>query len=258
MATFPPEWWRGRPLIIAHRGASRLAPENTLAAFRRAVEIGADGIEIDVQLSTDSVPVVIHDATVDRTTNGSGWVRDLTLAQLQELDAGSHAGAAFAGERIPTLEEVLTEVGDKLLIDIELKYPTLETASLEAQVIEVIRRLGMQQRVWLSSFKPYALHTTRRLAPEMPCGLIYGPLSPGSWLLAPITPHEARHPHASLVGERMMRRARQRGQRVITWTVDEPAQARQLATRGVDAIITNTPEALIGNLELRIANSAVE
>ena len=245
MATFPCNWWRERPLIFAHRGASRVAPENTLAAFRQAVEIGADGIELDVQLSADGVPVVIHDTTVDRTTDGSGWVRDLTLAQLQELDAGGHAGAAFAGERIPTLEEVLAEVGDRLLIDIELKYPTLETVSLEGQIIEVIRRLGMQQRVWLSSFKPYALHTARRWAPAMPCGLIYGPLSPGSWLLGPITPHEALHPHASLVSERMMQRARKRGLRVITWTVDDPAQARQLATRGVDAIITNTPGALL-------------
>ncbi len=245
MATFPSEWWRGHPLIFAHRGASQVAPENTLAAFRQAVEIGVDGIELDVQLSADGVPVVIHDATVDRTTDGSGWVRDLARAQLQELDAGGHAGAAFADERIPTLEEVLAEVGDKLLIDIELKYPTLETVSLEAQVIEVIQRLGMQRRGWLSSFKPYALHTARRLAPEMPCGLIYGPLSPGSWLLGPITPHEALHPHASLVSKRMMQRARRRGQRVITWTVDDPAQARQLAAWGVDAIITNTPAALL-------------
>ena len=245
MATFPPEWWRGRPLIFAHRGASRVAPENTLAAFRQAVEIGADGIELDVQLSADGVPVVIHDATVDRTTDGSGWVRDLTRAQLQELNAGGHAGAAFADERIPTLEEVLAEVGYKLLIDIELKYPTLETASLEAQVIEVIRRLGMQQRGWLSSFKPYALHTARQWGPEIPCGLLYGPLSLTSWLLAPITPHNALHPYAGLVGERMMQRARKRGQRVITWTVDDPAQARQLAGWGVDAIITNTPAALL-------------
>ena len=245
MATFPCNWWRERPLIFAHRGASRVAPENTLAAFRQAVEIGADGIELDVQLSADGVPVVIHDTTVDRTTDGSGWVQKLTLAQLRGLDAGSHAGAAFAGERIPTLEEVLTEVGDKLIVDIELKYPTVETASLEAQVIEVIRRLGMQRRVWLSSFKPYALHTARRLAPEMPCGLIYGPLSPGSWLLGPITPHESIHPHASFVSARMMQRARRRGQRVITWTVDDPTQAQQLATCGVDAIITNTPAALL-------------
>ncbi len=257
MATFPSDWWRARPLIFAHRGASRVAPENTLAAFRQAVEIGADGIELDVQLSADGVPVVIHDATVDRTTNGSGEVRGLTLAQLRELDAGAHAGAAFAGERIPTLEETLAEVGDKLLIDIELKYPTLETASLEAQVIEVIRRMGMQRRVWLSSFKPYALHTARQLAPELPCGLLYGPLSLTSWLLAPITPYEALHPYAGLVGERMMRRAQRRGLRVITWTVDDPTQAQQLADWGVDAIITNRPAALIGNLELRITNDAV-
>ena len=245
MATFPSEWWRERPLIFAHRGASRLAPENTLAAFRRAVEIGADGVELDVQLSADGVPVVIHDATVDRTTDGSGEVRDLTLAQLQELDAGSYAGAAFTGERIPTLEETLVEVGDKLLVDIELKYPTLETTRLEAQVIEVIRRRGMQKRVWLSSFKPYALHTARRWGPEIPCGLLYGPLSLTSLLLAPITPHEALHPYAGLVGERLMWWARRRGQRVIAWTVDDPDQARQLAAWGVDAIITNTPEALL-------------
>src|SRR3970040_2158507 len=111
------------PLILGHRGASAYAPENTLAAFRRALELGADGFELDVTLSADGVPVVIHDDTVDRTTDGSGPVANLTLAQLKQLPAGFRArfGTEFAGERIPTLEEVVARLGQRALLHVEFE-----------------------------------------------------------------------------------------------------------------------------------------
>jgi len=236
----------GRPFVLGHRGASHAAPQNTLAAFRKAVEAGADGVELDVHLSLDGVPVVIHDDNVDSTTDGKGPVREMTLAQLKTLDAGARFDARFAGERIPTLEEVLIAVGAQLLINIELKAD--QTAALVPAVVDLIQRMGMASRVWFSSFKPYALYRARALAPEIPCGLLYGPLNPGTLLLRPFTPHEALHPYKDMLTERLVRHTHQRGRRVFTWTLDDPAVAQQFAAWGVDGIITNEPENILAAL----------
>jgi len=250
MARFPDLWQRGQPLgrpyVLGHRGASHAAPENTLAAFRQAADVGADGVELDVHLSRDGVPVVIHDDSVDATTDGAGLVRALTLAQLKALDAGVRFDASFTGERIPTLEEVLAEVGARLLINIELKAD--QTAALVPAVVGLVKRMGMAKRVWFSSFKPYALYRARALAPEIPCGLLYGPLSLGALLLKPFTPHEALHPYKDLLTERSVRRAHKRGLRVFTWTLDDPVVARQFAVWGIDGIITNEPAEILAAL----------
>jgi len=258
MAVFPEHWWAGRPLIIAHRGASSVAPENTLAAFREAVRMGADGVELDVHLSADGVPVVIHNINVDATTGGTGLVNKMSVAQLKELDAAAHfksphsdaahQNAAFSGERIPTLEEVFAEVGQQTLINIELKDQGGRAEGLEAAVVEVVRRMEMQERVWFSSFKPYALVEARKHAPEIPCGLLYGPLNMGARLLAPVTPHEALHPYFPLVSEASVTRAHGRGLRVAVWTLDDEQVARQFADWGVDVIITNEPDKLLAAL----------
>lgn len=248
MATFPANWPQHRPLIFGHRGASRAAPQNTLAAFRKAAEMGADGVELDVHLSADGMPVVIHDARVDATTDGTGAVADFTVAQLQALDAGARFDPAFAGERVPTLEETLAAFGQQLLFNIELKAFTRKDAALELAVVEVVRRLGLAERVWFSSFKPYSLLQVRRLAPEIPCGLLYDALGIGARLLGPLTPHEALHPHHVLLSEARIRRAHRRGLWVATWTVDDVERARTLAAWGVDAIITNTPDRLLAAL----------
>jgi len=245
MAQFPKFWWRERPLIFGHRGACHAAPQNTLAAFRRAAEMGADGVELDVHLTVEGIPVVIHDERVDATTDGSGRVAELTLPQIKELDAGARFDVAFAGERVPTLEEVLAEVGQRLIINIELKPSTRGSGGLEEAVVAVVRRMGMLERVWFSSFKPYALYWIRQQEPSVPCGLLYSPLTFGSRLLAPVTPHEALHPHHSLVRESLVRRAHRRGLRVVTWTVDDEDKAKRFAEWGVDVIITNEPERLL-------------
>jgi glycerophosphoryl diester phosphodiesterase len=252
MTRFPDLWQRGRPLgrpfVLGHRGASHAAPQNTLAAFRKAADVGADGIELDVHLSRYGVPVVIHNNSVDATTDGTGLVRELTLTQLKALDAGARFDAAssdasFTGERIPTLEEVLAEVGARLLTNIELKAD--RTAALVAAVVDLVRRMGMADRVWFSSFKPYALYRARALAPEIPCGLLYGPLNPGTLLLRPFTPHEALHPYKDLLTERSVHRAHEHGLRVFTWTLDDPIVARKFAAWDVDGIITNEPAEIL-------------
>ena len=243
-----------RVLNIAHRGASAAAPANTLAAFEQAVELGADGIECDVHLSADGVPVVIHDFSVDATTNGSGRVASLTLAQLRELDAGSSFAPAFAGEHIPTLEEVLETAGNRLLLNIELKTISLRDDRLERAVIAQIKRHGLDDgnRVLLSSFNPLSLRRAKKIAPHIPAGLLYAPgLSlplRRAWL-APLVPHEARHPEHTMVHASYMTWARRQGYRVNTWTVDNPDEMRRLIALGVDAIITNVPDVLHSVIE---------
>ncbi|MBN2007380.1 MAG: glycerophosphodiester phosphodiesterase [Anaerolineae bacterium] len=241
MAEFPATWWRERPLVFAHRGASHAAPENTLAAFQEALRLGADGIELDVHLSADGVPVVIHNAAVNATTDGRGLVNALSLAQLKALDAGSHFGVAFAGECIPTLAEVFEDVGRQLLINVELKAQSNATIELETAVAALVTRMGMANRLWFSSFRPLTLSRIRRLLPAVPCGLLYDVLGVATAFLTPLTPHEALHPHVALVNRRFVQRIHNRKQRIVTWTVDDIALARRMAAIGVDVLITNEP-----------------
>ncbi len=241
------------PLNIAHRGASRIAPENTLAAFEKALEIGADGIELDVRLCADGVPVVIHDATVDATTNGTGRVDAMKLAQLKRLDTGSSFDPAFAGERIPTLAEVLEALGHKLLLNIELKGRGLTNRGLERAVVDLIEQHALEEHVLLSSFSPLALRRVQQIAPRIPTGLIHTrPAWPCfAWLpslrLASLIiprPNAALHPRHTLLDERYVGRARARNVRIHVWTVDQPTEMRRLITLGVDGIITNVPDVL--------------
>ena len=244
----------GPVLNIAHRGASAAAPANTLAAFEKAIELGADAVELDVQLSNDGVPVVIHDFAVDTTTDGSGQVADLTLAQLKQLDAGSTFDPAFAGERIPTLEEVLQYVGNRLLLNIELKTTSLRDNGLEHAAIAQVEQHGLGNRVLLSSFNPFSLRRAKRIAPHIPVGLLYAPhLSlplRRAWL-AFLATHEARHPQHTMVDAQYIAWARRRGYRVNVWTVDDPGEMVRLIDLGVDGIITNVPDVLCQILESR-------
>jgi glycerophosphoryl diester phosphodiesterase len=240
-----------RTLNIAHRGASVAAPPNTLVAFETAVELGADGIEFDVRISADGVPVVIHDATVDATTDGGGRVADLTLAQLKELDAGSSHAPAFAGERIPTLMEVLDTMSEELLLNIELKSGALWDDRLGQAVVDVIDRCAVGERVLLSSFNPLALRRVQKIAPHLATALLQASATRPSLgfarLISP-KPYVAIHPPYTLVDERTMRWARQHNYRVHVWTVDDAAEMRRLITCGVDGIITNVPDLLHGIL----------
>lgn len=253
-----PSLWltASRTLNIAHQGASAAAPSNTLAAFRRAAELGADGIELDVHLSADGVPVVIHDFTVDRTTDGTGRVADLTLAALKELDAGSWFDPAYAGEQIPTLREVFETVGPHLLINVELKALPVSRDGLERAVVELVEAHHLADRVLLSSFNPFAIRQVRRASPHLPIGLLYAatPLFRLTRVLAGLMRSlrpEAMHPQWSVVDPATVHRVHARGQRLIAWTVDEPHSMQQLARWGVDGIITNRPDRLLEVLEAR-------
>lgn len=223
------------PAVIGHRGCAGLEPENTLRAFRRAAVLGCDAVELDVRLSRDGALVVIHDETVERTTGGRGRVCDLTVAELSRLDAG-------AGERIPTLEQVLmcTEL-DGLLVQIELKG-----AGTEEPAASLVRRMGMTKRTRFTSFFHRRVESMRRLLPESPCGLLIA--------CSPIDPQRlvreagatSLHVDARRIDRELVNAVHEAGAQLIAWGhVTTPAQVRALADLGVDAIGSDTPDMVI-------------
>lgn len=236
-----------RPLILAHRGASHWAPENTMAAFRLAAEMGADGVELDVQLCKDGEAVVIHNFTVDDTTDGRGRVKDLTLAELEALDAGSWYGAKFAREQIPTLAQVVHELGPRLKLNIELKAATPFSGELEAEAVRLVEDANMVHRTIISSFSPVALWRVHRLNRHIPTGLLYAPDQPrhlrDRWLQPLIRPN-ALHPRWDMIDEQSVAAAHRQGLTVNPWTCNQPEAMLRLVEWGVDAIITDRPDLL--------------
>lgn len=184
-----------RPWVIAHRGGAALAPENTLAAFKAAMDAGADAVELDVHLSRDGRLIVMHDETVDRTTDGSGAIADLTGAELKRLDAGSWFGAGYAGERVPYLEEVLALAAHPV---IELKYGSERYPGIEETVVHALRTTGRMRDAIVISGNPSPLAALKRFAPELPTlsfqtgtlrpGFQFTDLTPRDVLFAPPEP----------------------------------------------------------------------
>ncbi|NLX36231.1 MAG: glycerophosphodiester phosphodiesterase [Chloroflexi bacterium] len=236
-----------RPLNIAHRGARDSAPENTLAAFELALAHGADGIELDVTRCCSGEIVVLHDDTIDRTTNGSGRIEDLDYDTLLRLDAGGWFASQYEGERIPRLADVLDTIGGKLRINIEIKGRSRRSNGIEREIAEMVRTRSLSNSVIISSFNPWALGRMKAIAPELPLALLYSLHSP-LWLRRGqahfwIRP-QALHPERSLVNERYVQWAKRRGYRVNVWTVNDEAEMRNLVALGVDGIITDRPALL--------------
>lgn len=231
-----------KPLVFGHRGASKHAPENTLGAFRLAMETGADGVEMDLQLSRDGQVVVMHDGRVDRTTNGSGRLSDLTLEEIRRLDAGSWFGPAFSAEKVPALEGVFQKLGNKPIYDLEIKNFRTPNNGLERKVIDLIRRFGLESRVMLSSFNPQSIRIFRRELPEAPAMLL---LLGG---LAGITEFQliGRWASPELIGlnyQDLNGRSHPScdGRRIMVWGPDNQPAVRRMLTRGVDGIIVDDP-----------------
>jgi glycerophosphoryl diester phosphodiesterase len=242
----PDPFYRECPLILAHRGASASAPENTLAAFALAIEHGADGIELDVTRCATGEVVVMHDATVDRTTDGSGAVTTLPLDALSALDAGAWFGPSWAGERVPLLQEVLELVGGQLRINIEIKREG-SGSGLEEQLAAQVRRHALQGEVIISSFSPRALRRIRRVAPELPRALLTALPTPPDLILAwagPLLEPQALHPPHRLISADMVQRAHLLGLRVNVWTVNDQADMARMIALKVDGIITDRPAEL--------------
>lgn len=232
------------PAIIAHRGGCAYAPENTLAAFKKAAEQGADGIELDVRLSADGEVVVFHDADLDRTTNATGAVNSYPLAALKEFDAGSWFSDEFAGEKIPTLREVLDLVGDEMLINIELKGPVMLSSRLPEKVAGVVTDSGGRKDIIFSSFNPWLLRHVGRLLPGSKLGML---LPPGAAAIVAkvfsyfVLKPWSYHPHHSFVTPSFVRFANQFKRPILAYTVNKSADLRRLCGLGIYGIITDDP-----------------
>lgn len=234
-----------QPLIVGHRGAMGLAPENTLAGLRVAAELGIDAVEFDVQRTRDGHLVLFHDRRVDRTTGGTGLLAEKTLADVKALDAGQHFAARFVGERIPTLDEALAYLKTTdLLLLLELKDPW-RYDGIEAQVVDCVRAHDLVGRVQVHSFHHAALHEIHRRAPEIALAelwyhrlpgnrdVVYKTVSALHWLYTP----------------QSIARLHEREVAVIAWTADTIPQMRRLIRAEIDGVCTNFPDRMVTLLE---------
>jgi glycerophosphoryl diester phosphodiesterase len=248
-----------RPLNFGHRGAESDAPENTLAAFELAIEQGADGVEFDVRFSRDGVPVVIHDARLDRTTSGVGRVDRFTAAAIRRLDVGSWFNRRFpdqsreryAGLKVPLLAEVMAWVRERrCLALVEIKRPRLTERRAEARILDVIHRARAADQSTIISFHLPSLRRLRQLDPAIALGLDFTrPLL--AMRRAQSVGAATLLPHWALASRRFIERAHVAGLRVLVWDLDDPRWMRQKIEAGVDGIITGRPAALAAILRER-------
>lgn len=230
-----------RVQIVGHRGAAGLAPENTLSAFQKALDLGVDGVEFDVQRTADGELVLFHDEDVQRSTDGTGLLRKLTLSELQALDAGTWFAPDYRHERVPTLRQLFDFMrGNNLLLFIELKDP-FHYPGMEQQVADLIREYDFVDRCQVHSFHHAALHTFYKLAPEIAVSELWFDRLPSQdevffktidALYTLYTPQNLAQLH-------------QRGQRATAWTVNDVEQAQRLINWGIDSLTTDYPDRLL-------------
>lgn len=228
---------------FAHRGFSGLYPENTMLAFRKAIEAGCDGIELDVQMSRDGHLVVIHDESVDRTCGGSGFVGELKLSELRKFDASGSFPGQFGINRIPTLREYFDLIRCKnILTNIELKNTFYSYPGMEEKVIETVREYRMTSRVLFSSFNHCSMMKCKQLAPEIKVAFLVSlPLAdPGRYTAN----HKGNflNTHYSFLTDDVIRDLRCHGVDAQAWTVNDESEMLRLAKAGIYAVITNFPD----------------
>lgn len=231
-----------KPLIIAHRGAAGDAPENTLAAFKLALAQGCDGYELDVHLSKDKQIMVIHDDTLDRTTNGSGEIKHLTAAQIGRFDAGvKFTKAHYPNEIVPTLEQVFDLVPSNFFINIELKGGIGE--GLEEAVVELLHRTNRIDSVIISSFDHKGLVKIKELEPALKIGILYSLRTTNHWMMPQVAGVEttALHPWIYGLDEEDIQSIKDHGLAINTWTVNSVEQIEKAVQFGVEGIITDYP-----------------
>ncbi len=253
------------PAVQGHRGASGLAPENTLAAFHKAISLGADGVEMDLQVSRDGAVVVIHDDRLDRTTDGQGRIADLSLAEIRQADAGGKFAPVFRGERVPTLQEVIAlvkaEAGERFRLNLEIKFAAGregQPPDIEERVLAILREADFLHRVTVQSFHHPSPAKMKRLEPRIPTGLLVSEHNPAPDPIVLVGQHGAQYfaPNYRLVTAEMVASLHAAGIPVVVWTVNDPAEMRRLIALGVgvlrgDALISDYPDRLVALLRGR-------
>lgn len=229
--------------IYAHRGSKGTYPENTMPAFEEAVRLGVDGIELDVHLSKDGELIVIHDEKVDRTTNGKGNVRDMTLEELKKLDAGSWFREEFAGTRIPVLGEVLKLLkGSGIRLNVEIKSDVIPYEGIEEKVLEALEKYEYKSHAIISSFNHYSLKRVHQLDSEIETAILFMEVLYEPWKYAAGIGASALHVYAPVAYAEASREAERNQFPVRVFTINKEEQMRELLDLGVDTIMTDYPE----------------
>lgn len=240
--------------VISHRGANLIAPQNTIEAFKKSIEIGCDGFETDIHLTKDGIPVLCHNFTIDETSNGQGAIKDMTLAELREYDFGKYKGPEFEGVKIPTLDEFLelcAQMGDKMkVMNIEIKSEVVGEAGTELaeKTINAVKEHGLFDKLLISSFDPAVLVVCKKVDKACKTGILY---SPNKLLGLKIAARpvgfakeigaDALHPFYATVTKLYVERAHKAGLQVNPWTVNKDKDVKRLIKYGVDGIITDNP-----------------
>ena len=240
--------------VISHRGANIVAPQNTIEAFKKSIEIGCTGFETDVHLTKDGVPVICHNFTIDETSTGKGAIKDMTLEELRAFDFGKYKGAEFEGVKIPTVDEFLelskTMGDDMKVLNIELKSEKFGEAGTEIveKTIDAVKKHGLFDKLLISSFDPAILVVCKKIDKNCKTGLLYSPdkligvkiaMNPISFALE--IGADALHPVYLCVNKRYIEKAHKAGLMVNPWTVNNPKTAQKLIDMGVDGLITDNP-----------------
>ncbi len=237
--------------VISHRGANKEAPQNTIPAFEKSLEIGCDGFETDIHLTADGYPVICHNYTIDETSNGTGEVRAKTLDELRTYDFGSYFSEKYAGTKLPILEEFLdlSAKGDIEIMNIEIKPPLDGNYEIVKKTIDAVKEKGLFDKLLISSFDPKVLVECKRIDPECKTGYLYAPNKAhfykkmlfGYVKFAKSIKADYLHPHFLAVTKTYVKRLHKNGIKVNVWTVDKPEVAERLLKYGVDGLITDLP-----------------
>lgn len=237
--------------VISHRGANKEAPQNTIPAFKRSLEIGCDGFETDIHLTSDGYPVICHNYTIDETSTGNGEVRSKTLQELRTYDFGSYFDKKFRGTQLPLLDEFLDVSDDEQveIMNIEIKPPLDGNLEIVKKTIDAVKEKGLFDKLLISSFSPEVLVECKRIEPKCKTGLLYAPnklfylkkMLFGYVKFAKSINADYLHPHFFAVTKHYVKKLHKNGIKVNVWTVNKPEIAEKLLKYGVDGLITDLP-----------------
>ncbi len=239
------------PLIISHRGANKYAPQNTIPAFERAIELGTDGFETDLHITKDGHVVICHNYTIDETSTGKGKISEMTLEELKQYDFGSYFSDKFKDTKIPTIDDFLSlvETTDCKILNIEIKPPKEKETAIVRETIKAVKEHGLSDKLLISSFSPEILKEVKRLDKNCKTGFLYAPNSPTTpfvaWRIISFAKSlgcDAIHPQFIFVNEKYIKKAHEAGLMVNPWTVDLPEIIDNMLKWGADGIITNLPD----------------